>query len=57
METFVSQLKSLGFDLDAEDDFNLHLGMRIEEHKNGSCHKTQEGSIKKLSRAATDMEK
>ena len=42
----VEQLKSLGFDLKIEDDFNSYLGIGIEEFKDGSRHVTQKGSIK-----------
>ena len=50
----VEQLKSLGFDLKIEDDFNSYLGIGIEEFKDGSCHMTQKGLIKKIIQT-TDM--
>ena len=50
----VEQLKSLGFDLEIEDDFNSYLGIGIEEFKDGSRHMTQKGLIKKIIQK-TDM--
>ena len=50
----VKQFESLGFDLEIEYDFNSYLGIGIEEFKDGSCHMTQKGSIKKIFQT-TDM--
>ena len=51
---FVTELKSLGFDLDIEDDFNSYLGIGIEDLPDGSRHMTQKGLIKKIIKT-TDM--
>ena len=56
IDDFVAELKTLGFDLDIEGNFNSYLGIGIEELENGECNMTQKGLIKKVIKT-TKMEK
>ena len=56
IDDFVAELKTLGFDLDIEGNFNSYLGIGIEELENGERNMTQKGLIKKVIKT-TKMEK
>ena len=48
IEKFVSKLKNLGFDLDIKYDWNIYLGIKIEQTTNGALSMTQKGLISKV---------
>ncbi len=52
IESFVKQLKELGFDVDIEDDFSEYLGIKIDDLPDGTKKMTQKGLIQKVIKAA-----
>ena len=52
IDTCVSELRDLGFDLDIEGDFSSYLGIKIDEFKDGTRHMSQKGLIEKVISAA-----
>jgi len=54
IDEFVAKLKSLGFDLDLENNFTEYLGLGIETLADEARHITQKGLIKKVL-ASADM--
>ena len=52
IDTFVSELRDLGFDLDIEGDFSSYLGIKIDQFKDRTRHMSHKGLIEKVILAA-----